>query len=925
VKVLIVESPNKIKTIKSFLGDGWSIKATCGHFMELSNDGHLNLGFDFLDDRVECRYSIAANKKQTVAQLKAIGKTAEVIYLATDEDREGESISWHLQKLFPANKCKRITFNEINQKAILSAVENAKQVDENLAMSAQARRCLDKYVGFTVSPLLAKANVGKSAGRVQTPALYLVYQREREIDTFTSKPYWSVWTDYEGFRAFYAGNIGIADEIEDEVDEVDDAAERSESSSIESLKILSAKEAERIVAVSQNNPHIVLTATTKAATKDPPPPLTTSTLQQVGSVKCGFSPEQTMKIAQELFEGVDLPNGRKSLITYHRTDSIALSEEFCQAVIEWLQSHDPENIPSKRKNFKNKAGVQGAHEAIRPSYVDLTPAEIANHLSVEQGQLYEIIWNRSIASQCSPAGLNKTKVVTQSGEVLWQSSGQTLVTTGYTKYWNNLQKDRQLPQLSVGQSLDPNNSGSDQKMTLPPARYTEAKLIKELERLGIGRPSTFASIGKTLRARGYTEVKKKVVVITPAGIKTAEYLGTHFPKLVAAGFTAEMEGKLDEIARGQTNWQQYLIQWNSEEFKPLLAKAGGNAPDKEVSESKLQPIVTKVDGKQALLVKKTVAIAKKGKDARIEAERVFDLEEEINPSLIESADDQLFAASEEILLVVDDSVKVENRLEVNEEVQIDVKRIWPTAKTPTQGVEANKSFMSLHLVVCEQPRVGHTLLTSTLFEYYQTRLGAETVELIDIQGEPLLQKRYAKSGYLLVEANQPFNLDRLIDSEKQVVVAHLARSSEEIVDKWWLESYFHQLDGLEVSMWQVSDRMQTGEIEKKLENITYRRILNALNREIVGDIPYLYMDLSDQEQNLFNQVSLVGGSTPGRSPLNRINRERLKKWLDDVFDYYDRVLPNVICTRQEKTENQAILKVRGYQGRFLVNKSVIPI
>jgi DNA topoisomerase I len=897
--------------------------------MELSNDGHLNLGFDFFDDRIECRYSIAANKKQTVAQLKAIGKTAEVIYLATDEDREGESISWHLQKLFPANKCKRITFNEINQKAILSAIENAKQVDENLAMSAQARRCLDKYVGFTVSPLLAKANVGKSAGRVQTPALYLVYQREREIDTFTSKPYWSVWTDYEGLRAFYAGNVGITGEIEDDIDEVDDAAERSESPIVESLKILSAEEADRIVAVSQNNSHIVLTATTKAATKDPPPPLTTSTLQQVGSVKCGFSPEETMKIAQELFEGVDLPDGRKSLITYHRTDSIALSEEFCQAVIEWLQGHDPENIPSKRKNFKNKAGVQGAHEAIRPSYVDLIPAEIANHLSVEQGQLYEIIWNRSIASQCAPAGLNKTKVVTQSGDILWQASGQTLVTKGYTKYWNNLQKDRQLPQLLAEQSLNPKNSGSDQKMTLPPARYTEAKLIKELERLGIGRPSTFASIGKTLRARGYTEVKKKVVVITPAGIKTAEYLGTHFPKLVAAEFTAEMEGKLDEIARGQTDWQQYLIQWNSAEFQPLLAKAGGNADDEKAFESKSKPKKDSpsiVDGQQALSVKKTVAIAKKGKDTETDAEKVVDVEGETTSPLIESTDDQLFAASEEILPVVNDSAEVEDQFsEADKEEPIDIKRIWPTAKIPTQDTESKTSVVFLHLVGGEQPRVGHTLLTSTLFEYYQTRLGVEAVELIDMQGEPLLQKRYAKSNYLLVEANQRFNLDRLIDSEKQVVVAHLARSSEKIVDKWWAGSYFHQLGGLEVSMWQVSDRTQTGEIEKKLEKVSYRRIVNALNQETVGDIPYLYMDLSDQEQNLFNQVSLVGASTPGRSPLSRINRERLKKWLDDVFDYYDRVMPDVICTRQEKTQNQAILRVKGYQGRFVVNKSALPI
>lgn len=918
MKVLIVESPNKVKTIKSFLGDGWSVKATCGHFMELSNDGHLNLGFDFFDDRIECRYSVSANKKQTVAQLKAIGKTAEIIYLATDEDREGESISWHLQELFPAKKCKRITFNEINQKAILEAIENAKQVDKNLAMSAQARRCLDKYVGFTVSPLLAKAQVGKSAGRVQTPALYLVYQREREIDTFTSKPYWSVWTDYDGFRAFYAGNAGITNTIEDEVDEIDDSTDRSESAIVESLKILSAEEAERIVAVSQNNPHIVLTATTKAVSKDPPPPLTTSTLQQVGSVKCGFSPEQTMKIAQELFEGVDLPTGRKSLITYHRTDSIALSEEFCQAVIEWLKGHDPENIPSKRKNFKNKAGVQGAHEAIRPSYIDLIPAEIANHLSAEQGQLYEIIWNRSIASQCAPAGLDKTKLVTQSGNILWQANGQALTTTGYTKYWNNLQKDRQLPHLSAEQSLNAKSSGSDQKMTLPPARYTEARLIRELERLGIGRPSTFASIGKTLRERGYTEIKKKVVTITSAGIKTAEYLGTHFPKLVAAEFTAEMEEKLDEIAGGQIDWQQYLIQWNSAEFQPLLSKAGENTADKEIFES--------VEGEQALSVKKAVAIVRKGKDAEIDVETAFDLERESTSALIGSVDNQLLVVSEEILPVVNDSTKVEGRfLITDEEEQREIKRIWPTVKLPTQEGGSKQSVTSLYLVGGKQPRVGHTLLTSTLFEYHQTRLGVEAVELIDMQGEQLLQKRYAKSNYLLVEANQPFNLDRLVDSDKQVVVAHLAGSSEKIVDKWWAESYFHQLGGLEVSMWQVSDWTQTGEIEKKLEKVNYRRIVNALDREAVGDIPYLYMDLSDQEQNLFNQVSLVGASTPGRSPLSRINRERLKKWLDEVFDYYDRVMPNVVCTRQEKAENQAILKVRGYQGRFVVNKSVLPI
>lgn len=578
-KLLIVESPNKIKTLKSILGSGWNIQASLGHITELAHDGEDSLGFTLHSDRIECRYQPRADRgKKVIAQLREAAKTAETVYLATDPDREGEGISFHLMQQLRLKKgqYKRVTYTQITDAAVKAAIANARELDFALVGAQQARQCLDKLVGYRVSPILWQSSGGKSAGRVQSPALHLVCDRERAIRNFKPTDYWSVWVEYgEGFRAYYLGGLNEAQTTGSDCDDLqtDDAADPSQSQQVESKRVLSQAQADQLVKIAQSHAHQVIEFAGRETKKNPPPPLTTSSLQQAAGVRYSFGAEKTMQIAQTLFEGVDLPQGRKALITYHRTDSVALAPEFCEAAQQWLTKHDPQNVPAKTVKHRDKSGSQGAHEAIRPTYLEITPESIQSHLSSDQFKLYDLIWRRAIASQCAPAQLQKTRAVIRCHELVWEARGSIVIFPGYTKYWNDLGQDAQLPTLHQGQTLTLKQAAHTKKQTQPPARYSEAKLVQTLERLGIGRPSTYATTMKILKERGYVQVKGKVLVPTEVGLKTDEILAQILPNLIDAGLTAEMEAALDAIAEGKRDWQRYLIDWNQNAFQPALTRA----------------------------------------------------------------------------------------------------------------------------------------------------------------------------------------------------------------------------------------------------------------------------------------------------------------------------------------------------------------
>jgi DNA topoisomerase-1 len=578
-KLLLVESPSKCKTIQAILGSEWQVEASFGHFTELSKDGDDRLGFTMHPDtnKIECRYQLTEGKgKQVVTKLRAAVKNASEVVLATDGDREGEGIAWHLQQQLKLRNPKRAVYNQITPAAVKAAIANAHQLDLNLISAQRARQCLDRLIGFKVSPLVRQTSGGSSAGRVQSVALHIVCQREREINNFVPKEYWSVWTEYsEGFRAYYAGMNEIEPVVED-AEVADDAAESLREESVESKQVLSETGAREIVEIARQNPHSVKESKGVTVQKSPPPPFITSSLQQVASVRLGLSPEETMKVAQELFEGVDLPQGRKGLITYHRTDSTSLAPEFCAEVKEWLLKQDPDNVPKKTTHHREKANAQSAHEAIRPTYLSITPESVKGHLSASQHQLYELIWLRAVASQCANAVIQKSCVTIQAGSTLWQTKGSILAFAGYTRYWNDLSKDKHLPELTEGQSLFFSDIGFTQKQTQPPSRYSEAKLVQLLERQGVGRPSTFAAIVKTIKERAYVVLKGKVLEPSALGLSTDEVLHAAFPDLLRADFTAGMETTLDEISVGKLEWQSYLIDWHQSYFQPMLTLAYKN-------------------------------------------------------------------------------------------------------------------------------------------------------------------------------------------------------------------------------------------------------------------------------------------------------------------------------------------------------------
>ena len=567
-KLLIVESPKKARTIQKFIGNDWIVKASFGHIRQLAKDGDGKLGFDIVGNRVICRY-VPTDKKAraNLKQLKQLAKSASLVVLATDPDREGEAISFHLFEELKPKNYQRITYSEVTEKAIRKAIANPRKLDDNLVGAAIARACLDKKIGYTISPLLWTLNIGaKSTGRVQAPTLNIICTREKQIQDFKPEPYWSVWVDYaEGFKAYFHSTESSTQTVkEEEVKERDDT-EVTEEQKIETKRVRTAAEAQRLLEIARSNPHQIVNLETRTQKKNPPPPFTTSSLQQSAGAKLRFNPEKTMQIAQHLFE-----SGK---ITYHRTDCQSLSNDFVAAARKYLKEKDPRNLPDKPRQFKSKKNAQEAHEAIRPTDLTKSSTLLKQELDSDHFALYELIWRRAMASQCNPAIIEKTKIITQSGSAFWMARGQIIKYLGYARYWKDMGKNVELPQVNKGQNLTLEQANSEEKVTQPPSRYTEAKLVQIMERKGIGRPSTYSSTVKTLKQRDYVKISKGKLVATDLGLAVDRFQSNAFPKLVESSFTAEMESSLDAIANGTLEWQQYFINWNQSYFDPALEKA----------------------------------------------------------------------------------------------------------------------------------------------------------------------------------------------------------------------------------------------------------------------------------------------------------------------------------------------------------------
>jgi DNA topoisomerase-1 len=571
--LFLIEAPGKITKLKRILGSEYIVRASGGHIRELARDGADSLGFEMDGDRIHCRYVPRdARAKKTIAELKELIRSVDRVILATDEDREGEAIAWHLKEALKLKDPLRVTYREITPAAVRAALQSPRRLNNDLVNAALARAVLDKLVGFKGSPLVWKLNNGaKSIGRVQSAALHILCQREREIEAFQSWDYWQVSVTYtEGFKAYYLGRSAPARDVGEETDERDDASE-AEEKKVEATRVSTAAEAEELVRRARSNPHRVVSVEGKTVSKNPPAPFTTASLQQAAGSRLKWSPEKTMQVAQRLYEA--------GHITYMRTDSVHLDPAFCQKVKTWLEEKDPNNVPDRVTSHRGGKAAQEAHEAIRPTDIRKSSAELKTEIAPEEFELYLLIWLRTVASQCKPARIVKTRIVTRSGDVFWQARGQTIALAGYARYWKDLEADSVLPTVTDGQSLHLKEANHEKKQTQPPPRYTEAKLVQVMERRGIGRPSTFAPTVKTLKERNYAEVVKRQLKATTLGLEVDAFLERTLPELLEAEFTAEMEGRLDSIAAGKENWESYLVAWNRNYFTPALCRATGALPE----------------------------------------------------------------------------------------------------------------------------------------------------------------------------------------------------------------------------------------------------------------------------------------------------------------------------------------------------------
>lgn len=538
--LIIVESPAKAKTIKNFLGKGYEVIASKGHIRDLPKS---RFGIKIDGETLTPEYSVAKENAPIVKQLKELAKKADTVYIATDEDREGEAIGWHIAHAIKKDpeSLPRIVFHEITKTAIKHALDTARKIDMDSVNAQQTRRLLDRIVGYKLSPLLAsKIQKGLSGGRVQSSTLKIVVDKEREIKAFVSQEYWSIDTIF--------------------TKDIDANLIKYSGTKIEKLSIKNSDEANEIVTTLKDEEFTVNTIETRKRKSSTPPPFMTSTLQQTASSKLGFSPKKTMMVAQSLYEGVKTPNGTSGVITYMRTDSLNLAKEAVEAARERILTQFGEKyLPKNPKVYTKKSkGAQEAHEAIRPTMLDFTPEAAATFLKPDEIKLYRLIYQRFMACQMEDAQFEQQSISFVSKSSEFKATGRKLIFDGFYKIMGTDDKDKLLPTLKEGQNIALQNMLATQHFTEPPARYSEASLIKKLESEGIGRPSTYAPTISTLSARTYITIEKRQIIPTEIAFKVIIMLEEHFANIVDASFTANMEEVLDEIAEEGKDWQKIL-------------------------------------------------------------------------------------------------------------------------------------------------------------------------------------------------------------------------------------------------------------------------------------------------------------------------------------------------------------------------------
>ena len=548
--LVIVESPAKAKTIGKYLGPGYEVKASMGHVRDLPKS---KIGVD-VENGFTVDYQPIKGKEEVITDLKKAAKKSEKVFLATDPDREGEAISWHLKEMLgiPDDKTYRVTFNEITKKVVNDSIAHPRAIDMDLVNAQQARRVLDRIVGYQISPLLwKKIRRGLSAGRVQSVATWLVCEREEEIRAFVPQEYWSLDADL----ARIAPNLGQFK-----------AAFYGKEKKVE---LHSKDEVNAVMAAVKEAPFTVTGVKRQDKLRNPAPPFITSTLQQEASRKLNMTPRRTMSIAQQLYEGVDIAGeGTVGLITYMRTDSLRLSDEATAAARDFILARYGANYyPGKARVYKTKSGAQDAHEAIRPSNVNLTPEDVKKDLTAEQYKLYKLIWSRFLACQMASAVYDSVSIEVESAGYTFRATHSSLKFSGYTAVYVEGKDEEEetfqspLPDLKEGESVELKGLTPDQHFTQPPSRYTEATLIKALEEKGIGRPSTYAPTISTILDREYVVKEGRALRPTPLGEVVTGLMKDKFTDIVDTAFTANMEEQLDEVETGKVDWKSLLTQF----------------------------------------------------------------------------------------------------------------------------------------------------------------------------------------------------------------------------------------------------------------------------------------------------------------------------------------------------------------------------
>ncbi|MDO5568992.1 MAG: type I DNA topoisomerase [bacterium] len=560
--LVIVESPSKSKTIEKYLGKDYQVLSSMGHIRDLATSGTYGFGVD-VENGFKPTYKPIKGKSKEIKNLKKQAESSDFVYLATDPDREGEAISWHLYDALGLddNKYKRIVFNEITKDVILNSFKSARKIDFDLVHSQETRRILDRIIGFRLSKLMQSKTGGKSAGRVQSVALKLIVDKENEINAFIPEDYYEIEAHFSQFDSM----LEMFNNKKLEIKTEDDAKAILDKLS-EKFKIINVDKKEK-KKQSKNN-------------------YITSTLQQDASNKLNFSSKKTMMLAQKLYEGINLGSETVGLITYMRTDSTRVSDTFIKSTMGYIKEKYGENYLGYVKKTKTRDNVQDAHEAIRPTSINRTPEEVKPYLSNDEYKLYEMIYYRSLASLMKEAKVEATTIILDNNNYQFKTTGQILLFDGYLKVYSKYEdvKDVMLPVLHVGEIITTNDIEYTMHTTKPPARYTESKLIKKLEELGIGRPSTYASIVNTIKDRGYVNLVDKKYIPTEIGIETTNRLQEYFKDIINVTYTKNMEDDLDKIAEGEKVWNDFLKVFY-DDFEPKVKNAFDNMEKKAPEET----------------------------------------------------------------------------------------------------------------------------------------------------------------------------------------------------------------------------------------------------------------------------------------------------------------------------------------------------